>query len=280
MVVQQVTRTELFETIPLIPLATYDPGVIEKKLFSQGNSILSTLFVKQSDPGGSVSVEWRESTTGEDEGEDLLLDSHTTPADGQSNKIIVTRVHNKPRLVATVTGAPVRFGVYITVISAFASDLDNALVMDNQVADLAVALGLQTAIYDPVQNKFFFARGSGGIQQVAVDSKPAKVLKSADGVQTTPGAMLQLINQTVPAGKVWKLYNASVATRVYSELFIEVDGIVVGKFLSSAAESTPRYPIVPYLEIPAGKVVKLSQFQTSGPVSNVQGFIHLTEESV
>lgn len=158
---------ELYETRAIVPLASYGVGVFERKLFPQGNSLLSTLFVKAS-AGATVLVEYYEATTGEDDGEDTLLEAHTTPAPGLADKIIVNKIHNKPRVRVTITGAAATVGVYATVVSSFASDVGSSLFKDNSTATLALDLGSQGVIYDPILGKHFFARGSSGVQDVNI----------------------------------------------------------------------------------------------------------------
>jgi hypothetical protein len=161
-------RLELFETVASVPLATYSSGTFERRLFPQGNALLSTLFVHDISIGATISVSYRETTIGEQFGEDSILKSHTTPAAGTSDKIIVPKIHNKPRVVVTVTGGTATFGVYTTVISSVASDIDSSLFKDADNSNLLTDIGSQTVIFDETQGKHFFARGDAGIQDVNI----------------------------------------------------------------------------------------------------------------
>jgi hypothetical protein len=282
LVTEQI-RAELFQSLATIPLGTYGPGVYEQKINSQGNSLLSSLFVKLTDIGATLTVEYLEATTGDEEGEDYVLDTHVIPPDGQTNKIIVSRIHNKPRIRATVTGGNVRFGVYISVVSSFASDLDNALVTNGQTADLATALGLQTAIYDPVAGKFFFARGSSGIQDVNVvgfdeTALPFSIL-STSGLQTTPNvAQTAIISIAVPMGKKWKIRQVLTVSRCYGEFDILVDGTSVGGGVTSPMEANARFEFMPYYLATAGQVVSLDFIENHGPICNLRAVLQYTEE--
>jgi hypothetical protein len=175
-----VIRMELFQTLAVVPLDVYSAGTFERNLYPQGNALLSTLFVQAISFGATVTVSYHESTVGDSVGEDTVLKAHTTPTAGTSDKIIVPKIHNKPRVRVTVTGGTATLGVYVSVISSVASDLDSSLFRDAAAANLLADIGSQTVIFDDVQNKHYFARGASGVQDVKIDG---------GSVQSTPSGL-------------------------------------------------------------------------------------------
>ncbi len=163
---ERLIRLSLYETRAVIPLATYPAGVFEQPLHIEGNSILSSVFY-QAGPG-SVKVDYYDTTTGQDVGEIFNLDSHNLVSAPGTDRILVTRVHNKPIAKVTITGGPVTFGLYITVVASFASDLDSALVNDGQTANLLSDKALVAGTYDAVSGQFKFLRSLNG--RLLVDS--------------------------------------------------------------------------------------------------------------
>lgn len=164
-------RLGLFDSNAIIPIKTVGPGTFDVKLFSQGNSLISTLFIESLDPGATIKVNYWDFGVGEDAGERVDLQSHklfTGPLSVISDRITVTRIHDKPVVEVIVTGGNATFGVYVSVVSSFASDSDAALVLDQQVVDLALDKGNPKGIYDPVQGKWYLARGQQGVQDVHI----------------------------------------------------------------------------------------------------------------
>lgn len=229
--VDPIIRMELYETRPVVPLAFYPAGVFELKLFPQGNSLLSTLFVKNS-VGATVTVAYYEATTGEDDGEDYLLEMHTTPAEGFADKIIVNKIHNKPRIRVTITGAGAEIGVYVTVVSSFAGDLDSSLFKDNSAANLALDLGSQQVIYDPALGKHFFVTGSMGVQNVNITNG---INITEEGtphfirgeVTAVPSGTVDVLTETVPALISRNLRHIWVKALNDGDFSLQADGVEI-----------------------------------------------------
>ena len=165
---ERLLRLSLYETRAVVPLAVYPVGVFEQPLHIEGNSILSSVFFKAGP--GSVKIDYYDTTTGESDGEEFALDSHDLASiPGTTDRILVTRVHNKPVLRVTVTGGSVQFGVYITVVASFASDLDSALVRDTQIANLVTDKAMVAGTYDSISGQFKFLRSINGRLLVDAD---------------------------------------------------------------------------------------------------------------
>ena len=280
-----IIRMELFETLAIVPLASYGVGVFERKLFPQGNSLLSTLFVQSTSLGATVLVEYFEATTGEDVGENTLLEAHATPLVGLADKIIVNKIHNKPRIRVTVTGGSAVFGVYATVVSSFASDVDSSLFKDNSAGNLAIDLGSQGVIYDPILGRHFFVRGSNGIQDVNVVNVTTVLGETKiEGTKTagTPGIFQDLVSITVPALKKWFLYCAKIACNLDGIFEIYIDGNLVGSGYTNAAAPNVNYTFNLPHKVLAGSLVvlKYKQRSTAPAGIDVAGWLHYNEQDI
>lgn len=162
-------RLGLFDSQTILPIQTLGPGTYEVKLLTQGNSLISTVFVESMSGGASVKVNWWDFGVGGDNGERVNLQSHPLISSAPvSDRIIVSRIHDKPVAEIVITGGSVTLGIYVTVVSSFASDSDAALVLDGQAVDLTQDRGNPKGIYDPVAHQWFLARGSMGVQDVNI----------------------------------------------------------------------------------------------------------------
>lgn len=199
-------RLAEYQSLAVLPLTDYPPGVYTQKLFVQGNSILSSLLVLACPPGASVSARWYDVTLAEAEGEEYDLVTHNTVTTAPVfDRRTVTRLHDKPRLEVTVTGGTVRLGVYVSVVASFASDLDAALVFDAQIANLLRDKAIPIATYDEDTNQFEILRTQGGVLPVSgsFDALPKLIDKRLynASVALAYGASATHVNYTVPTGK-------------------------------------------------------------------------------
>lgn len=180
--VGEIIRLELYETKPVIPTMTLGPGSYSQRLLCQGNSILSTLFVESVDPGASIEVKYYDFGVGYTAGERFDLDTHgvlTAPAINPPNRILITRLHDKPIIEIEITGGNVRFGVYLTVVASFASELDSALKKEAETADLTSDLGMPVMCYDENTGQYHFLRCDNGVLPVSVTSVTDRVKGNA-----------------------------------------------------------------------------------------------------
>jgi len=167
--VRVTRRLAEYESIDLLPLDTRAAGVYELETLIEGNSVLSTVFISSADPGATVKVSYYDTTTGDQEGEIYPLNEHPLLSSGPDvSRITVTRIHNKPRMRAEVNGGSVRFSVYLTVVSSFASDLDAALHLNGELVELSRDKGLPIVTWDETANTWNFLKSTGGRIQVDV----------------------------------------------------------------------------------------------------------------
>lgn len=181
-IVGEIIRLGLYDTKPVIPLMTLGAGTHTQRLLCQGNSLLSTLVVESLDVGASITVRYWDYGAGDAIGERYDLAAHTTitaPAIIPPDRLLVTRVHDKPTIEVEITGGSVRFGVYLTVVASFASELDSALKKDGETADLAQDLGMPMMCYDSANNEFRFIRCDNGVLPVSVTSVTKRETGSA-----------------------------------------------------------------------------------------------------
>ncbi len=221
MITQPNARLGMFESKILVSLQSITDDVLIQRCTSEGNSILSTLFVKSMSPGATLEVLYYDTGVGEEDGEEYFLAEHTTPDALGSDRILVTRMHNKPVLKATVTGT-VEFGVYITVVASFASDIDSTLVSNEQIVDLAVDKALQVSVYDPVAGKFYFTQGTLGVQNVSISDQKGTQTWYADDVDTTSVAIPAVASGDLIAAEV----RCTKANAAGVSLYYSIDNVV------------------------------------------------------
>lgn len=277
----EIIKLSLFETRAVVPLRTLSPGTYTQRLLTQGNSILSTVFVESIDVGASISVRYFDFTTGELALEQYDLGTHTTITTAPNwNRILIPRIHDKPVVEITIAGGNVRFGVYVSVISSFASDLDQALQLDGALADLLAHKGMPVMTYDELQGKFFFLRGDNGVIPVSVSEAGDALALSAQTI-STPGTEQTLITSTVPAGKVYKLSMAIVTCRQRAEYVIDIDGAIIGSGRTGASNLKDLFPWSPRRSVAAGETVSLKFTAASDTVpSNVEAYLMGSELDV
>lgn len=190
------------DSFDILPLATYSAGTKLVKIDFAGNSLLSTLFVR-SITSGSVTVNYFDYTTsGGDTTERYDLQGHTTPTPGiLPDRILVTQLHNKAVAEIILTGTA-EIGVYGTIVDFSASDIDSALVKEEQIANLLLDKGLISAYYNPSDGKYYFGR---------IDDDGNICVKNTPGISgnsvfwdfsgtSTPGIEQTLVTFTVGAG--------------------------------------------------------------------------------
>jgi hypothetical protein len=209
-------KLKAFDSEIPLPLEEREVGSYTIPFEIDGNSILSTVFVESLDPGASVKVWYTDSTTGIDVGEEYFLAAHPEMFAFGNTRLTVTRIHNKPRLNVEVIGGKVKFSVYITVVDSFASDLDQALQVDQE-----------TVVFD---------RDKGmPIMAVTLDGKFVFLRTEGDGTLSinSPGSKGDLQSILGSANNVAANIETSIISLVStgSELFkIEVDSENVSTF--------------------------------------------------
>jgi hypothetical protein len=222
-----------FQSIVLIELDTYTAGVTEIELSIEGNSILSTIFVSALTPGSSVLVEYYDAMTGQSEGEFYALASHPVIlAPLTTNRLTVTRIHNRPIARVTVIGT-VRFSLYATVVSSFASDLDAALQFEGEYVNLARHKGMPIAAYETTTDEWSFLRTTSGRLQVDVPNVIQTTQQLINKVLTgqslvaLPSTTYTHIDYTVPASKQLFIAGARGYSDSWTNWELSVNGVTL-----------------------------------------------------
>lgn len=102
-----------YDSKTYLPLVNYSDNVIEKEIFQNSSSLLSSVYIQSIT--GSVLVQFYDRTSGIDSGEAVLLSSHPLLTSPITSKITVSKIHNKPFMRITIIGTAL-FGIYITAI--------------------------------------------------------------------------------------------------------------------------------------------------------------------
>lgn len=204
---EPIQRLQLFETRVLYPLATRGPGTYEQPMHVEGNSLLSSIYVQSSDPGASVTLTYFDTTTGKDTGEEYFLNAHPPMigATNTTNRLLVAGLHNKPVARIVVTGGNVQFGVYITVVSTIAADIDASLVFDGDTYTVQQK-GIVVAGFDEESGLLRFLRVTDKGLKVDIGQSSAGEVISAFIEDEVLGAATEtILTYTVPAGKILNL---------------------------------------------------------------------------
>lgn len=165
-------QLKLYETRDILRMQSIAPGTYTVPFHSEGNSLLSTLFIKSMDPGSTIKVNYWDNGAGNGDlpGERVDLESHPliNAVDAPlSDRITVTALHNKPRFEIIVSGGNVEASLYITVVATFAANINASLKFQEQMADLSKDKGLIVAGYDANQNKIIFLPIENGAVKVS-----------------------------------------------------------------------------------------------------------------
>jgi hypothetical protein len=110
-------------------------------------------------------------------------------------------------LEVEVLGGAVEFGIYGSVVSSFATDLDDALQLEGEIADYARDHGMPYMMIDSATDEFQFVRGINGRMQVDVPNGIQTIdtvinhRLYGNSTAAIPGAVINHINYTVPVGK-------------------------------------------------------------------------------
>lgn len=156
------------ETGKILPLDTYVPDTYLVPIQSAGNSLLSSLLVLSLASGASVTVNYFQTTSANEQEERTIMVGHQpiTAASVSADQILITRIHNKVYAEIIVTGGPCRLGVFGTVVSSFATDTEAALKRDGQPSNLLTDRGSPVVIRDTTTGLWELWEGEGGIPAV------------------------------------------------------------------------------------------------------------------
>lgn len=224
-------RLKEFDTVTPMALETRGPGTYEARFLIEGNSILSTLYVAEIDAGAVVQASYWDSTTGSDLGEEFALVEHK-PVDAVGHdRLTVTRIHNKPNLRVVVTGGSAKFGVYVTVVSSFASDLDAALQFEGELVNVLRDKGMPITAYETTNGEWTFLRTKDGRLQIdvpgvlQVSQQTINFRRYNQSLALAPAASVVHVDYTVPAGKRLFWSAGKGTADCWCKWTVEIDGV-------------------------------------------------------
>lgn len=161
-------RIGLYEAKTVVPIDIFPAGTYEFWIGQPaGNSLLSTVFVQELDPGTSVKINYFDSGPGggQGAGERIDLEGHSLISTApKSERRIITRISNKPKIEIIVTGGEAILGVHIAVVTDFPQE---PALKDGDTADLGVNKGAPIMVLGS-DNKWYAWRGDNGIGQVEI----------------------------------------------------------------------------------------------------------------
>lgn len=276
--VQTTVFLRQHETKALLDLGARGAGTTRIKMMVLGNALLSSVFVKSATPGATLKVNYFDTTTGDvDTPERYDLTSHALlgAADaGQTVRLLVPRIHNKPYMEAIVTGGTVEFGVYASIVADFPVDLQGAL--DGQIANLGTDDGIPIAVYDPSDGKFYLLRGAAGVLATDPDARGAGSVYEAT-VAVSPGPEAAVLTTVVPVGETWRIRYAKVACRGQGRWSLKLDGARIGGGVTGPARNESRDELPPAMVATAGQTIEVLYAYTHGPSSiDLDAFVGVT----
>lgn len=247
-----------YQTNTLLELKTRGAGTYATKMSIQGNSILSSIFVKSMAAGASVKVNYYDTTSGTEllgERYDLtghdLLSGVTSPT---TNRVTVTKIHNKPIVEVIVTGGDVEFGLYVTVVSSFATDLDDSLIRDGDTFYPLDSRAIPMACLNETSNTLEFVRCPFPVSvvdgEISVSEEGDPFHVAYEGT-SNPGNAITLGTFTVPAGTTRKAATVNFSSpatgcwRVESNGNLLASGIIAPGDHNSSFKFEPKQPIAP-----------------------------------
>jgi hypothetical protein len=283
-----------FETVATLPLQTRTPDTYFRMIAVSGNSILSSVFIESMDHGASLFVRYWDTTTGTETTEEYVLGQHRvlTIADlgpkGITDRETFTKIHDKTFQEVVVTGGNVRFGIYCTVVSSFATDLDAALQHENELVSTVLDKGLPIVVYEEDDGVWQFLRSTGGRLQVDVpngiqvtqvipnrrlyDRKPA----------LTPGIPTVQLTYTVPVGKQFYWIAGSATASTWCKWKVEIDGTIYLSKRNAFDEPNIALSIDAPLLLSAGQaiIVTVENLSPYNNTADCEVFLFGREETV
>lgn len=241
-----IAKLNLYDTCAVLPRLTRAIGTDRRNLSIHGTTLLVSVYIEASDAGASLDVQLFQTTSGFNEtGEAQAISAiHTfTAADvGLTKTFLVTRIHHKPYVTATLTVGGMTYGVYATPTEY--TDIDSII--------------------------------TDGALPVIEAGAPFHDDGSVSAVAETQAEVLAF---TVPAGttrKIRQVVGTACAEGIF-ELKI-TGGATLAIFGTSPSNITVPFKFDPAIPIAPGSEVKL--FFTANednPTSTVYGFVHAND---
>lgn len=250
------------------PMTTLAAGVHTFRIQTNGNSILSTIYVYSL--SGTVKAKWYDFGPSDGSlgpGERVDLNEHiliSTP--DTSDRITILKVHNKAHCEITVTGGPAVVGVYATVVSTFASELDSHLKLDGQTANLVSDKGLPVMCLDRDTGVFdFITCEDGGIKVTGTLVEEGTPYHQRGNILASPGGTVTVLTATVPALTTRKLKHLWVTAINDGDFSLEAAGVEIAAGRIDVVQRNISFKFDPPRPISAGALLELKYIADSEP---------------
>ena len=270
-----------FQSTHLLILESRPAGFTDTiKMLIEGNSLLSSVFVKSTTGSPTLDVNYFEITSGlvADERRDIG-DAHPTisAADASPDQRLLTPFHNKVFCEVIVGGTgTIEFGIYITVVSSFASLLDRALKNHLEGVDLVLDQGMPWVLRDPVDGLWYLAKGDKGCLTISgsVSTTPGTGVFTEAQTVTTPGVEQTIFSFSVPALTTRNLSNLRVSCRLPTTFNLEAGGVTIATGRTGPGTPNAHFNWLPPRGVSAGTTIELKLLARSGlPSTDVEAYL-------
>jgi len=233
-------KLKSFDTQNFLLLKSRPPGTYKVVLEVQGNSILSTLYIKTLDVGATVKANYYEDTLGGLFGERKELPGHPLQSAASTNpsKITITPFHNSPILEVIVTGGNAEFSVRGTAVNSFATDLDSALHLDADPGNLLEDKGLPVQCYDEATGAFYFLRCKEGAINISGSVTLPPVTERVFGSSLVADTLTVTLITHSPATLSKRVQRILVGGDGYGEFTVKINGDTWGIIRNSWNDRT------------------------------------------
>jgi hypothetical protein len=124
-----ITQLDAFQSDAWLKLETRGVGTYIQIGEIMAGALLSSIFIESMDSGATLKVNYFDATTGAAVGERFELKGHDLLSAPGSDRIMVTRHHNRVGCEAIVTGGNIKFSVYGTALPA--ADISEAMSINS-----------------------------------------------------------------------------------------------------------------------------------------------------
>jgi hypothetical protein len=246
------------------------------RMMIQGNSLLSSVFVKSITGSPTLSVKYFEITTGLEADEQRFLGNQhplITAASTTPDQKLLTPFHNKLFCDVEVTGTgSVEFGIYVTVVASFASLLDQALRNHLEDVDLANDQGMPWVLQDPSDGKWYLAKGDKGC--LTVTNAPGTGTYVDVQTVTTPGVEQTIFSTVIAAGTTKNLTSLYISCRLPTVFNLEAGGVTIASGRTGASTPNAKVTWAPARPIASGTTLELKLLARAGlPSTDVEAYL-------
>lgn len=288
------TSLNEFQTLAILPLAVRSIETYFRLASISGNSILSSVFVKSMDPGSLLEVKYWDTTTGGEVSEQYILGQHRVidPSmlgpKGFTDRETFTRIHDKVFCEVTVTGGNVEFGIYVTVVSSFATDLDAALKYEGDDVQILLDKGMPITVYETVDDTWKFLRAINGRVQVDVPNglQVTQIIPNKRDYQRTspllPSVVTTHVDYTVPSGMQYYWISGRGSSSTWCKWQVTIDGNKYLTLRNAFDEPNVAIEIGGPLLLTAGQriIITVENLNPYSIASDTETWLYGREESI